>query len=382
MTYIHELDDWPNFTWSSQALSLALSEVRHKQGKQLGRMEALGFALRTEASVTALTHEAMKSSAIEGEHLDSDEVRSSIARRIGLDAAALPAPGREADGVVEMVLDATQHFAQPLTAERLFRWHAALFPAPRTGTPNLTVGAWRTDAQGPMQVVSGAMGKERVHFQAPPASRVADEMDRFFEWFNRTTDADPVLRAGVAHLWFVTVHPFDDGNGRIARAIADLSLARSDGSADRFYSMSAGIEAERKHYYRQLESAQRGSLDVTAWLAWFLGCLDRAIDGADAMLGTVLHKARLWQQINAAPVNDRQRKAINRMLEHDWEGHLTTSKYARLNKCSQDTAGRDINELRTRGILIKNPGGGRSTSYRLATPQELSPDSASGRSEN
>jgi Fic family protein len=371
MAFIHELPNWPNLSWDMQALGATLSSVRHKQGKHLGKMEALGFELRTEASVTALTSEIVQSSAIEGERLDTDEVRSSIARKLGLDVAGLPKPGRRVEGVVEMTLDATRNFERPLTEERICDWHAALFPTGRSGMQRITVGAWRTGEHGPMQVVSGPMGKERVHFQAPDAGRLADEMRQFLDWFNRSSGTDPVLKAGVAHLWFVTIHPFDDGNGRIARAIADMALSRADGSKDRFYSMSSGIEAERQEYYLQLESAQRGSLDVTSWLAWFLGCLDRAIDASDSLLGSVLRKARLWQRINARPVSERQRTIINRMLEHDWKGHLNTSKYARLAKCSQDTALRDIQELLELGVLVKNEGGGRSTSYRLADPREM-----------
>jgi Fic family protein len=371
MTYIHELSEWPKFTWDTQALAKALAAVRHKQGKHLGKMEALGFDLRTEASLTALTNEVVKSSAIEGEDLDTDEVRSSIARRLGLDVAGLPKSGREVEGIVEMMLDATQNFDQPLTAERLYGWHAALFPTGRSGMHRITVGAWRDGKAGPMRVVSGPMGKERVHFQAPDAKRLEAEMERFLDWFNRPSNIDPVLKSAVAHFWFVTIHPFDDGNGRIARAIADMALSQADGSKDRFYSMSSGIEADRKEYYIQLESTQRGSLDITSWLAWFLGCLDRAIEDADTMLGSVLHKARLWQRINTKPVNERQRKAVNRMLEHNWQGHLNTSKYAKLAKCSTDTALRDIRDLLERGILVKNEGGGRSTSYRLADRDDM-----------
>jgi Fic family protein len=371
MAFVHELPNWPNLTWDAQALAQTLSAVRHKQGKHLGKMEALGFELRTEASVTVLTSEIVKSSAIEGEHLDTDEVRSSIARRLGLDAAGLPKPGREVEGIVEMMLDATRNFEQALTEERLCGWHAALFPLGRSRMQRITVGAWRTGEHGPMQVVSGPMGKERVHFRAPDADRLEVEMSRFLDWFNRSSDTDPVIKAAVVHLWFVTIHPFDDGNGRIARAIAELALSRADGSKDRFYSMSSGIEAERTEYYLQLESTQRGSLDITSWLAWFLGCLDRAIDASDTLLTSVLRKARLWQRINTKPVNERQRTVINRMLEHDWKGHLNTSKYARLARCSQDTALRDIKELLERGVLVKNDGGGRSTSYRLTHPDEM-----------
>jgi Fic family protein len=370
MAYIHELPNWPSFTWDAQALAQPLSAVRHKQGKHLGKMEALGFDLRTEASVTTLTSEIVKSSAIEGEQLDIDEVRSSIARRLGLDAAGLPKPGREVDGIVEMMLDATRNFERPLTEDRLCGWHAALFPTGRSGMHRITVGAWRTGEHGPMQVLSGPVGRELVHFQAPDAKRLPGEMKRFLDGFNSSPDTDPVLKAAVAHLWFVTIHPFDDGNGRIARAIADMALSRADGSKDRFYSMSAAIEAERKEYHLQLESAQRGSLDITSWLAWFLGCLDRAIDASETLLASVLRKARLWQRINMKPVNERQREVINRMLEHHWKGHLSSSKYARLAKCSQDTALRDIKELLERGVLIKNESGGRSTSYRLADPDE------------
>ncbi|NUN50044.1 MAG: Fic family protein [Candidatus Brocadiae bacterium] len=370
MAYIHELSNWPRFAWDTQALAQTLSAVRHKQGRHLGRMEALGFELRTEASVTALTSEIVKSSAIEGKQLEPDEVRSSIARKLGLDVAGLPKPGREVEGIVEMTLDATRNFEQRLTEERLYGWHAALFPTARSGMQRITVGAWRTDERGPMQVVSGPIGNERVHFQAPDAMRLAGEMKRFLDWFNQPPDTDPVLKAAVAHFWFVTIHPFDDGNGRIARAIAEMALSRSDGSKDRFYSMSSGIEAERKEYYLQLESSQRGSLDITSWLAWFFGCLDRAIGASDAMLASVLRKARLWQRINAKQVNERQRTVINRMLGHDWKGHLNTSKYARLTNSSQDTAARDIKDLLERGVLIKNEGGGRSTSYRLADDDE------------
>jgi len=364
MTYVHELPEWPNLTWSAHALTQALAAVRHKQGRHLGRMEALGFDLRSEANLAALTDEVVRSSAIEGERLNSDEVRSSIARRLGLEVAGLPTPSREVEGVVEMMLDATRRYDQPLTVERLFDWHAALFPTGRSGMYRITVGAWREPAAGPMQVVSGAIGRERVHFQAPEANRVAQDMDRFLAWFNGPAVQDPVLKAAVAHFWFVTIHPFEDGNGRIARAIADIALARSDGTPDRFYSMSARIESERKDYYLRLESAQCGSTDITAWIAWFLGCLERAIDSADDMLAAVLRKARMWQALNAKPVNERQRLVLNRMLG-DWQGFLNTSKYATLAKCSADTAQRDIKDLVERGTLIQNDAGGRSTSYRL-----------------
>ncbi|MBT3278024.1 MAG: Fic family protein [Phycisphaerales bacterium] len=371
MAYIHELPAWPDLTWDAHAFTQVLAALHQKQGKYLGKMEAMGFELRTEASVVALTSEVVKSSAIEGERLDTAEVRSSIALKLGLNASGLPTPGRQVEGIVEMMLDATQNYDLSLTEERLFGWHAALFPTGRNGMHPITVGAWRDDVRGPMQVVSGPVSKERVHFQAPTAAQLEVEMGKFLEWFNGPCEIDPVLRAAVAHLWFVTIHPFDDGNGRIARAVADMALSRADGSKERFYSMSTGIEAERKEYYIQLESAQRGSLDITSWLAWFLGCLDRAIDAADTMLASVLLKAKLWQKINIKPVNDRQRKVINRMLEHDWEGNLKSSKYARLAKCSPDTALRDIKELLERGVLTKTASGGRSTSYQLVNPDEL-----------
>ena len=370
MTYIHERPGWPNLTWDNDALSFTLAAVRYKQGMHLGRMAALGFDLRTEANLTALTDEVVNSSAIEGERLDPKEVRSSVARKLGLDAAGLPEPGRAVEGVVEMMLDATANFDEPLNAERLFAWHAALFPTGRSGMRRITVGTWRTSETDSMQVVSGAIGKERVHFEAPQSDRLGAEMEWLFAWFNGPLKTDPVLKAGVAHFKFVTVHPFEDGNGRIARAITDMALSRADGTGDRFYSMSSRIEAERKEYYLQLEAAQRGSLDITGWLAWFLGCLDRAIDSADKTLASVLRKATLWQKFNLRPVNDRQRKVINRMLD-DFKGHLTTSKYAKLAKCSTDTALRDIRDLLQRRVVVKNTGGGRSTSYRLADPDEI-----------
>ena len=370
IAFIHERPGWPEFSWDSGALAGLLAAVRHKQGRHLGKMETLGFELRADASLTTLTEEVVKSSAIEGEHLDPEEVRSSIARKLGLDVAGLPEPGREVEGIVEMMLDATRNFEALLTAERLFGWHAALFPTGRSGMGRITVGAWRTSEAGPMQVVSGPIGREKLHYEAPVADRLETEMEAFLQWFNAPSEVDPVLEAAIAHFWFVTIHPFEDGNGRIARAIADMALSQADDTKDRFYSMSSAIEAERKAYYLQLESAQRGDLDITEWLAWFLGCLDRSIDDANEKLSSVLHKARLWQQINLIPVNVRQRMVINRMLD-DFKGHLTTSKYAKLAKCSNDTALRDIRELLERGIIAKNAGGGRSTSYRLSGPDEV-----------
>lgn len=365
MTFIHERPGWPVFAWDSAALAAPLAEVRHRQGYLLGRMTSLGFDLRAEASLTVLTSDVVTSSAIEGERLNPDEVRSSIARRLGLDVAGLPKAGRDVECVVEMMLDATQRFEEPLTAERLFGWHAALFPTGRSGMGRITVGAWRRAEAGPMRVVSGPIGREKVHFEAPGAGRLDAEMTAFLTWFNSPSAIDPVLKAGVAHFWFVTIHPFEDGNGRIARAIADMALARADGMRERFSSMSSQIEAERREYHVRLESAQRGGLDITRWLEWFLGCLGRAVEGADVTLSAVLSKARLWQRVNRQPVNDRQRLVINRMLD-GFEGFLTTSKYAKLAGCSTDTALRDIRELLARDIIVQNPGGGRSTSYRLS----------------
>jgi Fic family protein len=363
VTYIHEQPNWPRFTWNAEALLPPLTAVRHQQGRLLGRMETLGFALRSEASLTMLTQDVVTSSAIEGEHLNPEEVRSSIARRLGLDVGGAPA-GRHVEGIVELMLDATQGYTTPLTVERLFGWHAALFPTGRSGLQRITVGAWRAQEAGPMQVISGPYGRERVHFEAPEADRLAGEMAAFLDWFNGSEAIDPVLKAGFAHFWFVTIHPFEDGNGRIARAIADMALAHADGCRERFYSMSAQIEAERKAYYAALEQQQRGGLDITFWLDWFVACLGRAMVVAEATLSAVLAKAQLWDWINQKPVNERQRLVINRLLD-GFEGHLSTAKYAKLAKCSTDTALRDIQALLERRILIRNPGGGRNISYRL-----------------
>lgn len=370
MSYIHQQPAWPAFQWDAKRLTEPLAAVRHKQGRLLGQMESLGFELRAEAHLAAMTSEVVTSSAIEGETLNPEEVRSSLARRLGLEAAGLPKASRAVEGVVEMMLDATQNHAAPLTAARLFAWHAALFPTGRSGMTRITVGAWRRKESEPMQVVSSPIGRERVHFEAPAAACVASEMRQFLDWFEAKPELDLVLKAGLAHLWFVTIHPFEDGNGRMARAIADLVLARADGTKERFYSMSAQIAAERKDYYEQLEATQKSGLDVTPWLTWFLGCLDRALGGAEKTLAAVLYKARLWRRIQQYPVNDRQRAVINRLLD-GFEGNLTNAKYATLAKCSADTALRDVRELLERGILQQNPGGGRSTSYRLLGPNEL-----------
>jgi len=362
--YIHELKDWPRFHWSADKLAELLASVRHRQGRLIGHMEALGFPLRTEAVLQTLTSDVIKSSEIEGERLDADQVRSLIARKLGVDIGALKPADRNVEGVVEMMLDATRQYDEPLTATRLFRWHASLFPAGHSGLRKIKSGRWRDDSTGPMQVVSGPLQREKVHFEAPAAARLPEEMKDFFKWYNARAQGDAVMKAALAHLWFVTLHPFDDGNGRIARAIADMTLARSEGSPQRFYSMSAQIRQERNAYYDILERTQRGTMDITAWMDWFLGCLGRAIDGAQIALKGVLAKARFWETFATASLNDRQRKVVNRLLD-GFEGKLTTSKYAKLTKCSQDTALRDILSLLDRGMLLQSQAGGRSTSYAL-----------------
>ncbi len=365
-SYIHELKDWPAFSWSHEKLATQLGTVRHNQGRLIGKMEALGFQLRAEAVLQSLTEEVIKSSEIEGEVLDRDQVRSSIARRLGIDIGALAPIDRDVEGVVDMMLDATQNFDGPLTKKRLFDWHAALFPTGRTGISKITVGAWRTDRTGPMQLVSRPIGRERVHYEAPAAERVDREMASFFKWFNGAETIDRVLKAAVAHLWFVTIHPFEDGNGRIARAIADMALARSEKSPRRFYSMSAQIRVERKGYYAILEATQKGDLDVTAWLELYLRCLDRAFAGANDILSSVLRKARFWERHAADKFNDRQRAMLNHLLD-GFGGKLTSSKWAAITKSSQDTASRDIDDLVKRRILARDAAGGRSTSYSLIT---------------
>lgn len=364
MKYIHELETWPHFSWDEKVISLSLAKTRHHQGRLLGLMSGLGFDLQNDAILKALTQEVLKSNEIEGERLDKAQVRSSLARKMGIDDGGFVPIERHVEGVVEMMLDATRNFEQPLTEERLFGWHAALFPSGRSGMTKIEVGQWRTDQQGPMQVVSGAVGKEQVHFQAPPARSLSREMKAFFTWLKDPPNLDPVLVAAIAHLWFITLHPFDDGNGRIARAITELALARSEQTAKRFYSLSAQICLDRKGYYQILEDTQSGDLDITAWLSWFLKCLSRAFEGAEMLLKAVLKKAEFWEQHKMEPLNERQRKILNRLLD-GFEGNLTSSKWATLGKCSQDTASRDIEALVSRGILIKNPGGGRSTSYSL-----------------
>jgi Fic family protein len=362
--YIWEQDGWPGLHWDDEQLSRLLAHVSREQGRLLGKMEGLGFELRSQAHLRTLTDDVVKSSEIEGEKLDSAQVRSSIARRLGMDVGGLVPADRNVEGVVEMMLDATGNYAQPLDAQRLFGWHAALFPTGRSGMRKIIVGDWRDDEEGPMQIVSGPIGREKVHYEAPPAERVPDEVDRFLAWFAAPGDLDPLLIAGLAHLWFVTIHPFADGNGRIARAIADMTLARSERTGQRFYSMSAQIRRERDDYYTVLERTQKGALDVTGWQDWFLNCLGRAIDGAGGTLSAVMDKARFWRRFATESFNERQIQVLNKMLDA-FEGKLTSSKWAKLAKCSQDTAYRDILDLVERGALQKDAGGGRSTSYSL-----------------
>lgn len=371
MTWIWQQPDWPGLHWDQTQVSALLAELRHEQGRLLGRMEAQGLSLRDDAFLHTLTTDAIKTSEIEGELLDPAQVRSSLARRLGVDIGALTPADRHVEGVVEMMLDATRNHGAPLTDERLFAWHAALFPSGRSGMSRIRAGAWRDDNRGPMRVVSGRLGRERVHYQAPPAVTLEAEMDVFFEWFNRPPSHDPVLKAAMAHLWFVTIHPFDDGNGRIARAIADLVLARSDNSPQRFYSMSAQIRTEQKAYYDILQRTQTGETEITAWITWFLGCLHRAIESARETFSAVLFKAAFWDRHAKTPMNARQIKVLNRLLD-GFEGKLTSSKWAKLTKCSQDTAGRDIAGLMKLGVLRKGPAGGRSTSYALVgLPEHL-----------
>jgi Fic family protein len=351
-------------TWDASRIATPLAAVRHEQGRHLGKMLSLGFDLRVEAGLEILTEDVVKSWALEGEHIDPTEVRSSFARHLEIEGIDPGKPGRAGDGVVEMMRDATRESQRARTKERLFAWHASLFPTGYSGLRRITVAEWRPASADPMQVVSGSVGRSRVHFEAPTADRLDGEMRSFLAWLEGEHGIDPVLMAGLAHLRFVTIHPFEDGNGRIARAIADLCLARADQAEQRFYSLSAQIESERREYYDQLEAAQRGGLDVTGWLEWFLGFLHRAIQSSAGTLERVLEKARFWQRAGTSPMNERQRKILNRLLD-GFEGKLTSSKYARIARCSPDTALRDIHELMALGLLAKNPAGGRSTSYRL-----------------
>lgn len=363
--YIWQQDAWPRWTYAHERLTPLLAQVHRAQGLLLGRMHDMGLEQRGLATLRVLTDDVIKTSEIEGETLPPESVRSSIARRLGVDIGALAPADRHVDGVVDMVLDATQQYAQPLTAQRLWGWHAALFPTGYSGLSPIRVGAWRDDAQGPMQVVSGPLHRQRVHYQAPPAETLDAEMALFLDWFNAASQDDPLVKAGLAHLWFVTLHPMDDGNGRMARAVGDMALARAESTVQRYYSLSAQIQRERKDYYDQLERTQKGTLDVTDWLEWFLSCLLRAVQGAQDMLSAVLGKASFWRQWADTPMNERQIKLLNKQLD-GFDGKLTTSKWAAIAKCSQDTALRDINELLALGVLVRSAASGRSTSYEIA----------------
>jgi len=361
--YIHQQKKWPKFSWDATALAVLLAEVHLKQGKLLGYMGQLGFELQNEAVLQTLTRDVIKSSEIEGEHLDSGQVRSSIARRLGMDVGGLVHSDRHVDGIVEMMLDATQNYKSDLDAERLFGWHASLFPTGRSGMTRIVVGNWRDNPkEDPMQVVSGAMGREKVHYQAPDSDRLEKEMRYFLDWFNSEQRLDPLLKAAIAHFWFVTIHPFDDGNGRISRAIADMQLSRADGTKSRFYSMSGQIRLERNKYYDILEKSQSGNLDITFWLEWFLSCLARAIEATDGILESVILKAKVLGKAELGTFNDRQQKLLTLLMD-GFDGKLTSSKWAKIAKCSQDTASRDIQDLVDKGILVKGIAGGRSTNY-------------------
>lgn len=363
--YIWQANDWPHWRYDLSTLADILAKVSRTQGILLGRLADVGMALRDQASLSVLTSDVVTTSEIEGESLNVESVRSSIARRLGVDIGALAPVDRHVEGVVEMVLDATTRCYEPLTAERMFAWHAALFPTGYSGLMRIRVGAWRDDATGPMQVVSGPVHRQKVHYQAPPADWLTTETARFLEWTNGNTSELALIKAGIAHLWLVTLHPFDDGNGRIARAVGDLFLARADGSTQRFYSLSAQIQRSRRDYYDVLERTQKGTLDITEWLTWFLSTLHKAIDSAQTTLDSVLFKARFWRHWAGTPTNQRQIKLLNRLLD-GFEGKLTSSKWAAIAKCSTDTALRDITELITLGVLRKTAGGGRSTGYELA----------------
>ena len=363
--YIWQLPDWPHFSYDAAALAAALAQVHRAQGQLMGRMAELGMTQREQATLQVLTQEVINTSEIEGERLNLDAVRSSLARRLGLDIGALSPSDRRIDGVVDVVLDATRNFDQPLTRERLFGWHAALFPTGYSGRMRITMAAWRTDASGPMEVVSGPVGREKMHFTAPPASTLPAQTDAFLKWFKAAPVGDALIKAGLAHLWLVTLHPFDDGNGRLSRAVSDMALARAESTGYRFYSFSTQIQRERNDYYAQLEATQKGPLVVTPWLSWFLGCLLRAVQGADAMLVGVLDKAQFWQRWAGIPLNERQISMLNRLLDGVFKGSLTNAKWAALAKCSADTALRDINDLLARGVLRRLEGGGRSTGYEL-----------------
>ncbi len=362
--YIYQKNGWPDFTWDTEALLPLLADVRHKQGRLSGYMELLGFAMRNEEAMETITSDILKSNEIEGELLNAAEVRSSVARHMGLAVAGMVRAGKEVDGVVEMMLDATQNYNKPLSADRLFGWHSSLFPSGRSGMHKITTGNWRKNDKGPMQVVSGAMGKEKIHYEAPDAKVLKKEMNRFLKWFGQKQNTDPVLKSGIAHLRFITIHPFDDGNGRMARAIADMQLTKADDHSKRFFSMSAQIRLERKKYYEVLEKTQKGGLDITEWLTWYLSCLRRALNATDVRLQAILQKTKFWDKHKDNGINERQRFMINKLFD-GFDGKLNTSKWAKITKCSPDTALRDIQDLTKKKILKKEEAGGRSTNYIL-----------------
>lgn len=371
-TYIWQDPNWPNWQYDLNTLNSPLAAIRHAQGRLLGKMESLGFQLRDETWLQTLTQDVLKTSQIENLQLDSEQVRSSLAQKLGLDVATLPRIDRHVEGIVEIMIDATRNYAAPLTAERLFGWHGALFPTGRSGLSAIRVATWRDDANGAMQVISGPIGREKVHYIAPPAERLAAEIQQFLTWFEQATELDPVLKAGLAHLWLVTLHPFDDGNGRIARAVGDMALARSEQLPQRFYSLSAQIQQQRNDYYAILERTQKGNMNVTAWLLWFLNSLQAAIAQAEQTIAVVLNKARTWEKLSNIALNPRQIKVLNKMLD-GFEGNLTTSKWAKLAKCSQDTAHRDILKLIELKVLAKADSSGRSTHYRLVVTADKMP---------
>ena len=364
--YIYQRPDWPQWRWDHERLTAQISRVRHRQGHLIGRATGVGFPLRREAQLEVFALDLIKSNEIEGNKLDTHEVRSSIAKRLGIELGGLSPTTHYMDGLVEMMIDATQNAEREITQERLFGWHSCLFPTGRSGMHQITVGAWRTDQDGPMQVVSGGMGRERVHFEAPPAAHLSAEMERCVRWLN-LSEVEPLLKSALAHLWFVTIHPFDDGNGRIARALSDLLLTRSDQVPFRLYSLSAQIEKEKQAYYRELEMAQRGDLDVTSWLVWYLSCVENALIHSDVLLDKIFTRAHFWSVHRGVILNERQQKMLTLLLD-DFIGKLQTSKWAKICKCSHDTASRDIRELIQLGLLEREEAGGRSTAYRLVLP--------------
>lgn len=359
--YIYQYENWHHFTWDELEIQVILCKVRHLQGKIFGQMNALGFSEKEEALLSNLTTDVLKSSEIEGERLDYEQVRSSIARKLGIEYAGMVYPNRDVEGVVEMMLDASQNYKEQLDEERLFGWHSALFPTGRSGMYKIEVGTYRS---GVMQVVSGAMGKEKVHYEAPPPQDMKKQMDVFLNWLNTEKKTDDVLKAAIAHFWFIIIHPFDDGNGRIARAISDLLLARSDNSSLRFYSLSSQMLTERKMYYATLKKVQHSNGDITEWLVWFLGCLYRALETTQTTMQKVLNKADFWDKHHDTLLNSRQRLMLNKLLD-GFDGKLKSSKWAKIAKCSPDTALRDIKDLIEKGILKQEASGGRSTNYEL-----------------